>query len=163
MTISTACPTVLDLRTTLERHILDLYESDGTTLKAYTAWPGYYDMAGSGITADYRPAVYVIGASMVPSDWQITGIECTIQDVPEEVSSPGSVGAIVSFERWLVRFTNYGSRKGTVMPISMLDIRRRLARAFPSDPTVYMPRTEATFEALTVRILGAVLNPPIPH
>jgi hypothetical protein len=48
------------------------------------------------------------------------------------------------------------------MATSMLDIRRRLARAFPKDQATYLARTEATYEALTVSILGAVLNPPIP-
>jgi hypothetical protein len=157
MTISTACPAVLHLRTTIERHILDLYEANGTTLRPEANWPGYYTMPAG----DRVPAVYVVGESQVPSDWVVTGIECTITDVPEIVS-PGSIGAIVSFERWPVRFTNFGNRKGTRMPTSLLDINRRLARTFPRDSATYMPRTEATYEALTVSIFGAVLNPPIP-
>ena len=48
------------------------------------------------------------------------------------------------------------------MGTTLLDISRRLARAFPRDNVTYMSRTEATYEALTVSILGAVLNPPIP-
>lgn len=157
MTISTAYPPVTLLRSTLERYILDLYEADGVTLKAYTAWPGYYTLPN----ASRIPAVYVTGASMVPSNWTITGIECVIEDVPE-ITSPGSYSGIVSIESWSVRFTNYGTKKGTRMPVSMLDIRRRLARAFPLDQVTYMARTEVTFEALTARIRGAVLNPPIP-
>jgi hypothetical protein len=43
-----------------------------------------------------------------------------------------------------------------------LDISRRLARAFPRDQVTYMARTEVTFEALTARIRGVVMNPPIP-
>lgn len=157
MTISTHCPPVTALRRTLELHILDLYESDGTTLKAYTAWPGYYTLPDRSRV----PAVYVTGTSMVPSNWAVTGIECVIEDVPE-ITSPGSVGAIVSIETWNVRFTNYGTKEGTRMPVSLLDISRRLARAFPRDQVTYMARTEVTFEALTARIRGAVLNPPIP-
>lgn len=157
MTISTSYPPVTELRSNLEHYILDLYESDGTTLKAYTAWPGYYTLPTNART----PAVYVAGASMVPSNWAITGIECVIEDVPEIVN-PGSVGAVVSYERWTVRFTNYGTKEGTRMPVSMLDIARRLARAFPRDSVTYMSRTEATYEALKVSILGPVLNPPIP-
>lgn len=157
MTISTNWPPVTLLRSTIEKYILDLYKADGT-LKPYTQWPGYYTLPNN----NRRPAVYVVGAQMVPSNWKITGIECTIQDVPEDITSPGSVNGVISFERWLVRFTNYGTKAGTKMPVSMLDIRRRLARAFPRDQTTYMPRTEATFEALTARILGAVQNPPIP-
>jgi hypothetical protein len=157
MTISTHCPPVTALRSTLERHILDLFEANGTTLKPYTAWPGYYSLPDNSRV----PAVYVTGAAMVPSNWAITGIECTVEDVPEIVS-PGSVGAVLSFETWTVRFTNYGTKEGTRMPLTLLDISRRLARAFPRDQVTYQPRTEATFEALTARIRGAVLNPPIP-
>ncbi len=157
MTISTSCPSVLSLRRTIERHILDLYEIDGVTLRPEADWPGVYHLP----SGDRIPAVYVVGEAMVPSNWTVTGIECTLDDVPEIVS-PGSVGAIVSFERWPVRFTNYGTRKGTRMSATLLNISRRLARAFPRDNVTYMPRTEATYEALTVSILGAVLNPPIP-
>lgn len=157
MTISTQWPPVTALRRTLERHILDLYESDGTTLKAYTDWPGYYSLPDGS----RAPAVFVTGAAMVPSNWAITGIECVIEEVPE-ITSPGSVGGVLSFEVWNVRFTNYGSKEGTRMPISLRDISRRLARAFPRDQVTYMARTEVTFEALTARIRGAVLNPPIP-
>ena len=157
MTVSTACPQVRDVRTTIERYILNLYESNGTTLRPEPDWPGYYALP-NGI---HIPAVYVVGAYMVPSDWVVTGIECTISDMPE-ITSPGSVGAIVSFERWPIRFTNYGTRKGTRMPTTLLDISRRLARVFPRDRVTPTPRTEATYEALTVSILGPVLNPPIP-
>jgi hypothetical protein len=156
MTNSVAYPPITAVRSTIERHILDLYEIDGT-LKGYSAWPGYYTLPNN----KRIPAVYVVGEDMVPSNWTINGIECTIDDVPE-IENPGSVGAVVSYERWKVRFTNYGTNKGTRMATSMLDIRRRLARAFPRDRTTYLPRTEATFEALTVSVLGPVLNPPIP-
>jgi hypothetical protein len=98
---------------------------------------------------------------MVPSNWTITGIECVIEDVPT-ITSPGSYSGVISIESWNVRFTNYGTNQGTRMPVSMLDISRRMARAFPRDPVTYMARTEVTFEALTARIRGAVLNPPIP-
>lgn len=157
MTISTAYPPVTVLRQNIERHILNLYEADGVTLKAYTAWPGYYTLPNGSRT----PAVYVVGAAMVPSNWTVTGIECTIGDVPE-ITSPGSVGAVISFERWSVRFTNWGTKEGTQMPVTLLDISRRMARAFPRDQVTYMARTEETFEALTARIFGAVMNPPIP-
>jgi len=157
MTISTSCPPVTALRSTLERHVLDLFEANGTTLKPYTEWPGFYSLPDKSRI----PAVYVVGASMVPSNWNISGIECTIEDVPE-ITSPGSVGGVISFESWSVRFTNYGTKEGTRITTSLLDISRRLARAFPRDQVTYMARTEATFEALTARIRGVVMNPPIP-
>ena len=135
MTISTACPQVRDIRTTIERYILNLYESDGTTLRPEVDWPGYYSLPNGTRT----PAVYVVGAYMVPSDWVVTGIECTISDMPE-ITSPGSVGTIVSFERWPIRFTNYGTQKGTRMSTTLLDISRRLARVFPQ--TVLPPRPD---------------------
>lgn len=155
MTTSTACPPAKALRWTIERHILDLYEADGSTLKPQAHWPGYYTLPD----ASRIPAVFVAGKDMVPSQWEITGIECVIDEVPGDITSPGGC---VQFERWNARFTNYGTKQGTRLATSMLDIRRRLARAFPRDRATYMARTEATYEAITVSILGPVLNPPIP-
>lgn len=154
MTISTACPAPLDLRRTIERHILNIYEADGSTLRPYQQWPGFYTLPN----AVRVPAVYIVGAAMVPSNWAITGIECTVEDTPEI----STLGRNVSVETWTVRFTNYGSREGTQMPVSMRDISRRLARAFPGDSVTPMPRTESTYEALTARIRGVVSHPPIP-
>lgn len=151
-------PSIRDLRWTIEQHILQLFEVDGTTLKSEATWPGFYTLP----TNAHIPAVYVVGQSMVPSTWEVTGIETTIEDVPEIVTPDSSSSGLVSYERWNVRFTNYGAAQGTTMPTTLLDIRRRLARAFPRDQVTYMPRTEASFEAITARISGAVLNPPLP-
>ena len=156
MTISTICPPVTWLRDTLERHILDIRNSDNS-LKPATAWPGQYVLPnGTNV-----PAVYVIGEAMVPSEWNINGIEMTIEDVPEIVN-PGSMSGVVSYEKWQVRFTNYGWDESTEMRLTLRDIARRLARAFPRDQVTYQSRTEATFESLSVRILGPYINPPIP-
>jgi len=157
MTISTACPSPRDLRRTLERYILDIYEADGSTLKSELHWPGVYTLPNK----TRIPAVYVIGSSTVPSSWNITGIECIVEEVPEAVS-PGSMSGILTFESWKVRFTNYGNREGTQMPLSMRDIVRRLVRTFPRASIVPMPRTEATFEAVTARITEPSIHPPIP-
>jgi hypothetical protein len=156
MTVSTACPPVTWLRNTLECHILDIRNSD-LTLKPEISWPGRYELPDNS----HIPAVYVIGELMVPSEWNINGIEMTIEDVPE-IENPGSMSGVVSYERWRVRFTNYGWEESTSMVLNMRDIARRLARAFPSDQVTYMARTEATFESLSVRILGPYINPPIP-
>ena len=146
------------LRRTIERHILNLYEADGLTLHPLAQWPGSYVLP----TGQRIPAVYVVGATMVPPEWKPEGIETTIDDVPSEIDSPGTAGGLVQFEKWGLRFTNYGTKRGTSMPLTMLDIRRRLARAFPRDRVTYMPRTESTYEAITAQISGAILNPPIP-
>lgn len=156
MTVSTACPPLTWIRNTLEVHILGTKNAD-LTETASTSWPGKYILPdGSEI-----PAVYVVGQRMVPSEWNIEGIELTIEDVPE-IENPGSMSGVVSYERWKCRFTNYGWSEGTTMQTSLLDINRRLARAFPRDQVVYQARTEATFQSLTARILGPYINPPIP-
>ena len=154
--ISTTCPPVTWLRDTLEKHILDIRNPDGS-LKPETDWPGRYELPSGA----HIPAVYVIGEQMVPSEWNINGIELTIEDVPE-IENPGSMSGVVSYERWMCRFTNYGWEEGTEMVLNMRDIARRLARAFPRDQVTYSSRTEATFESLSVRILGPYINPPIP-
>lgn len=157
MSSSTLCPPIVWLRQTIEKHILDLYESDGVTLKSDTEWPGYYTLP----TGAKTPAVFVTATESVPSSWRIAGIECVIEGVPD-IKALTLQSGIVSLETWNVRFTNYGTNDGTIMPVSLLDIRRRLARAFPRDQVTYMTRTEVTYESLTARISGAVLNPPIP-
>ena len=156
MTVSTTCPPITWLRTSLETHILNIRNSDGS-LKPESDWPGRYELP----SGDRIPAVYVIGTQMVPSEWNINGIEMTIEDVPE-IENPGSMSGVVSFERWQCRFTNYGWEEGTEMVLNMRDIARRLARTFPRDEVSYQSRTEATFESLTARILGPYINPPIP-
>jgi hypothetical protein len=155
--MTTTWQPVTVLRRTIETHILDLYDHSSGLLRPASAWPGSYQLPdGSRV-----PAVYVVGPTMVPSNWTIQGIETTIEAVPE-IESPGSVGGVISLETWTIRFTNYGTREGTAMPVTLQDICRRLARAFPRDRVTYMARTEATYEAATARIRGAVLNPPIP-
>jgi hypothetical protein len=156
MTISTTCPPVTWLRSTLEQHILGIRNSD-LTLKPSNLWPGRYELPDGS----FIPAVYVVGQNMVPSEWNINGIEMTIEDVPE-IENPGLVNGIVSYERWQVQFTNYGWEESTTMALNLRDIARRLARAFPRDPVTYQSRTEATYERLSVRILGPYINPPIP-
>jgi len=161
----TAYPKLIDLRRTIENYILQIRRSDGR-LKPSDEWPGKYILparhTGSGLieACNPIPAIFAVGARMVPSDWKIEGIECIIDEVPE-ITTTG-VGSLISIETWPVRFTNYGESHGTTMPTSLLEIHRRVARTFPRDQTTYMPRTEATFEALTARVRGAVLNPTIP-
>lgn len=150
-------PSALELRRTLERHVLELYESDGVTLRSSTTWPGTYTLPnGTKI-----PAVFVAGEAMVPSNWAISGIEMIIEDEPE-CGGPVTASGLVSIETWTVRFTNYGVREGTRMATSLLDLRRRVARAFPGDSITPMPRTEATFAAFTARLRVATLTSPIP-
>lgn len=155
MTTTTWQPATV-LRRAIETHVLDLFDASGN-LRPQSAWPGIYFLPnGSRV-----PAVFVVGEAMVPSNWTIQGIETTIDDLPR-YTTPGSVGGVLSTEEWTVRFTNYGNRSGTEMPTTLRDISRRLARAFPQARTTPMPRTEATYEALTAYIRETFLNPPIP-
>ena len=154
--MTTTWQPVTSIRRTLETHILQLYDAAGV-LRPENTWPGVYQLPdGTRI-----PAVYAVGEAQVPSNWTITGIEMTIDDLPR-YSTPGSVGCVLSTEEWTIRFTNYGNRSGTEMPTSLRDIARRLAQAFPRARTTPMPRTEVTYEALTAYIRETFLNPPIP-
>jgi hypothetical protein len=147
---------VTALRRTLEVHVLGTHDAAGN-LNPEATWPGVYLLPDGSRT----PAVYVTGESMVPSNWTVQGIETTIDDLPS-YTTPGSVGGVLSTEEWTIRFTNYGNRSGTEMTTTLRDISRRLARAFPRARTTPMPRTEATYEALTAYIRETFLNPPIP-
>jgi hypothetical protein len=151
-------PPITWLRKSIETHILDLYEADGVTLRPWQSWPGFYTLPNK----TRIPAVYVVGEQIVPRDWEITGIECTINDVPEDIEAIAIINGVVSNESWLVRFTQYGSKQGTEPPLRLLDVRRRLTRAFPRDRVEYQPRTPVSFESCTAHVRGAYLNPPIP-
>lgn len=155
--ISTFAPPVTWLRRSIEKHILDLYEADGTTLRPSIEWPGLYTQPDGTVI----PAVYVVGEQAVPRDWEPSGIECTINDVPEDIENRGLISGIVTEETWFVRFTQYGSHQSTRTP-RLLDVRRRLARAFPRDRVEHQARTPISLESCTAHIRGAYLNPPIP-
>jgi hypothetical protein len=147
---------VLGLRTTIESRILDLYLPNSTTLKPQEDWPGFYTTKEKKII----PAVWVSGERMVPKTYKISGIECVIEDVPKTRNSPYS-GSIISVDRWPVRFTNYGYESGTVMRTTLRQIQRNLSVCFPADESEHNPRTELTYETLTIRISSThLLFPP---
>jgi hypothetical protein len=147
---------VTSLRLTIERHVLNIYSPNSTTLRPKEDWPGFYTTQEGKII----PAVWVSGERMLPKTHKISGIECVIEDVPKTRNSPYT-GSIISVERWPVRFTNYGYKNGTVMEQTLRQIQRNLSVCFPADEIEHNSRTELTYETLTIRISAtSLLFPP---
>ena len=63
------CPPPSWLRTTIQGHILDLYETDGQTLRNEMEWPGRYLMPDGSLI----PAVVasLTGLRMAASRWLV--------------------------------------------------------------------------------------------
>lgn len=153
----TTFPTATHIRRPIEDLVLQIRDPNTGQLEPEAQWLGTYTLPnGSKI-----PAVFVAGAQQVPSDWNIEGIECVIQDVPRVSPIPTVLNGAVLRETWTVRFTNYGLQKATVMPTTLLDLSRRLGRLFPQVQPEYQYRTSATFESLIATITIHNLQPAL--
>jgi hypothetical protein len=127
-------------------------------LKPQADWVGTYTLEnGSKI-----PAVFVAGALQVPSAYGVEGIECVIQDVPEVEPIATTINGVIQKETWVVRFTNYGSKKGTVFPLTLRDISYLMGRLYSSARQSYQSRTSVTYESLLCRVLIHDLQPSLP-
>ena len=96
------------------------------------------------------PAIYVVGRQMVPSNWRVTGIECSIQEMPTTQNQP-AVGSIYLTRTWVVTFVNYSHST------SLYPVLEKFERAFPGwVQSTYLPPTDETWERLTLRISDPV-------
>jgi hypothetical protein len=151
------CNTGLHIRRAIEHYVLQIYEVDGETLKAPEAWPGYYTLQ-SGTKV---PCVYLVGEKLVPKDWKPSGVECLIQDVPQE-EKLRSRGAGIFVETWDVTFTNYGAVEATEMPGNLFTISRRMGDLFAACNLRHKHRSTLSCEQLTARIRATSIRPPLP-
>jgi hypothetical protein len=141
-------PQATIIRGPIETFVLKIRDPNTGELKPPSEWPGTYTLPnGTRI-----PAVFVAGAQQVPSDWNIQGIECVIQDVPEVDPIATTLNGVIVRESWKVRFTNYGSNKGTIMPLTLQAVSYRLACLYSQASQVYQYRTSVTFENLTATV-----------
>jgi hypothetical protein len=158
VSFSDTCPTAKSIRGLIEKYILEIYESDGVTLKPFSSWPGYYTLPN----ASRIPAVFVVGKAQVPSTWNIVGIECTISEVPKDGGRIPLRGQVGGIEIWKAQFVNYGNSEGTTFPLDMLTIQRRMKRLFRTVSLEHNDRSEVAFEALTALIRRSIFNPRLP-
>lgn len=156
---TTNCFSALNLRRAIEHNVLDLYESDATTLKDFTQWPGYYTVNPETLGTPTRiPAVYVVGQTQVPAKYEPRGVECTIYDVPDPLKEP-SRGVRITRDRWRVRFTNYGISEGVNVNTSLLTISRRMTAVFQTIEQIYSERNEISYENLICYITIKTIDP----
>jgi hypothetical protein len=147
-------PAAAHIRWPIDREVLGYYESDNITLKPIPFWPGYYKTkAGQTI-----PCVYVEGSTLVPSTWKPSGIQCIINEVPEDSITPG-IGQIITVSTWKITFTNFGLLENTRNALTLREIQCRMGRLFPTANLRYMPRSEVALESLTARFRGTSISP----
>lgn len=158
MTISggTYEPTAAHIRYPIERNVLGYYLEDNVTLKPIHLWPGYYNTN----TGQIIPCVYVEGSTLVPATWKPYGIQCIINEVPENSNIPAK-GQIITISTWLVTFTNFGFLENTKNTLTLREVQSLMGRLFTTANLRYMPRTEVALESLTVRFRGTSINPTL--
>jgi len=155
MTVSggTYQPQVAHIRYPIERDVLEYYESDNITLKPVSLWPGSYTTK-TGII----PCIYAEGSTLVPSTWKPSGIQCVIDEVPEERITPGR-GQIITVSTWTITFTNFGFSETTQNTLTLREVQSRMGRLFPTANLRYMRRSEVALESLTARFRGTSISP----
>ena len=155
------CQDAANIRARIERYVLCLFEADGTTLRPYTDWPGYYTITDTNFQKSLIPAVFIEGAQFVPTDWEPSGIECIIYETPRP-NQLGGYGSVLFTEEWTVRLVNHGTTQSLIAPTLLNITATRLLTVFGSVTLDPEPRTELTLEALTARIRGVRSLPIIP-
>jgi hypothetical protein len=84
-------PSSVWLREPIEAYVLKIRDPNTNQLKPPADWVGTYTLPGG----QKIPAVYVVGANMVPSDWIIEGIECAINEVPEIAPIASTINGVI--------------------------------------------------------------------
>lgn len=151
-------PSSVWLREPIEAYVLKIRDPNTNQLKPPADWVGTYTLPGG----QKIPAVYVVGANMVPSDWVIEGIECAINEVPEIAPIASTINGVIAWETWTVRFTNYGTNRGTKFNTTLLDFCRRMGRLYSNAAQSYQPRTDITYETMIARVRVANLQTALP-
>jgi len=150
---STYVPEPSDIRYPIERVVLEYFLTDNITLKPDSQWPGYYTLK----TGQKIPCIFAEGKDQVPSSWKPSGIQCIIEEVPEQSVTPG-IGQIILVSTWKVIFTNYGFDDTTRQTATLKEVQSRMARLFPTANLRYNSGSDVALEALTVRFRGTSLN-----
>lgn len=92
------------------------------------------------------PAVYMTGTQGVPSDWQVQGMEVTMEESPRRAPTAG-VGIVVSRMAWVVMLVNYNG--GTN---NLDEAVSRLERVFPDATFSPSPETDVAYGQYRITI-----------
>jgi hypothetical protein len=85
------------------------------------------------------PAVYVTGRQGVPPEWQVKGLEVTIQEFPRLIPSP-ALGKFKRRQEWTVMLVNYNTTSTNLMAAA-----ERLAGRFPDARFSFSPESDIAY------------------
>jgi len=92
------------------------------------------------------PAVYVVGRQSVPNEWQVEGLEVTIEEFPS-VNPRAMVGKVKNNKQWTVVLVDYTTTSNALQQAAM-----RLARRFPDAQFSFRPETDVVYGQYRIRI-----------
>ena len=85
------------------------------------------------------PAVYVTGRQGVPTEWQVKGLEVTMQEFSRLMPSP-ALGKFKRRQEWTVMLVNYDTTSTNLMAAA-----ERLAGRFPDARFSFSPESDIAY------------------
>ena len=85
------------------------------------------------------PAVYVTGRQGVPTEWQVKGLEVTMQEFSRLMPSP-ALGKFKRRQEWTVMLVNYNTTSTNLMAAA-----ERLAGRFPDARFSFSPESDIAY------------------
>ena len=85
------------------------------------------------------PAVYVTGRQGVPTEWQVKGLEVTIQEFSRLVPSP-ALGKFKRRQEWTIMLVDYDT-----VSTNLMTAAERLAGRFPDARFSFMPESDIAY------------------
>jgi hypothetical protein len=85
------------------------------------------------------PAVYVTGRQGVPTEWQVKGLEVTMQEFSRLMPSP-ALGKFKRRQEWTVMLVNYDTTSTNLMTAA-----ERLAGRFPDARFSFSPESDIAY------------------
>jgi hypothetical protein len=85
------------------------------------------------------PAVYVTGRQGVPPEWQVKGLEITMQEFSRLMPSP-ALGKFKRRQEWTVILVNYNTASTNLMTAA-----ERLAGRFPDARFSFLPESDIAY------------------
>lgn len=99
------------------------------------------NLIGSYVLPDASeiPAVYITGRQGVPPEWQVKGLEVTIQEFSRLIPSP-ALGKFKRRQEWTVMLVDYNTASTNLM-----NAAERLAGRFPDARFSFSPESDIVY------------------
>lgn len=103
------------------------------------------------------PAIYVVGRQGVPKEWQVKGLEVTMEEFPS-VNPRAMVGKVKNQQQWTLMLVDYTSNSSALHGAA-----NRLARRFPDAQFSFRPEGDITYGQYRIRIPDTTLLSVYPR